>query len=72
MREVILRWERSSQKWSSQIVTGHAQSKGSLSDDGGLAPMDVDRARASGRKVAKARVASQAKVARAKMGSQKV
>ena len=43
MREVILRWERSSQKWSSQIVTGNAQSKNQYPDDGGLAPMDVDR-----------------------------
>ena len=44
MREVILRWERSSQKWSQQIVSGHmAQSKASHHDDGGQADMEVDR-----------------------------
>ncbi|OLP98193.1 hypothetical protein AK812_SmicGene19338 [Symbiodinium microadriaticum] len=48
MREVILRWERSSQKWCSQIVTGSVQFKNQPSDDGGLAPMDVDRVKASG------------------------
>ena len=43
MREVILRWERSSQKWSSQIVTGLAQGSRNTHDDGGVTPMDVDR-----------------------------
>ena len=43
MREVVLRWERSSQKWSSQIVTGVSNPKAPYHDDGGLAPMDVDR-----------------------------
>eukprot|EP00439_Symbiodinium_sp_Y106_P006968 s10135_g1.t1 len=36
MREVILRWERSSQKWSSQIVTGLAQDSRNTHDDGGV------------------------------------
>ena len=44
MREVILRWERSSQKWSQQIVSGHsAHPKVGYHDDGGQADMEVDR-----------------------------
>ena len=70
MREVILRWERSSQKWCSQIVTGSVQFKNQPSDDGGLAPMDVDRVKASG--AIKARVAFRAKVARVKTGNRRV
>ena len=37
MREVIVRWERSSQKWSSQIVSGLSSTKTFHHDDGGQA-----------------------------------
>ena len=43
MRDMILRWERSTQKWSSQIVTGGAPQKPSYDDPNGPSPMDVDR-----------------------------
>ena len=43
MREVIVRWERSSQKWSSQIVSGLSSTKTFHHDDGGQADMEIDR-----------------------------
>ena len=43
MRDMILRWERSTQKWSSEIVRGGAPQKPSYDDPNGPSPMDVDR-----------------------------
>ena len=49
MREVLLRWDRSSQKWSSQIVTGGVAHSNNSGPQDGPVPMEVDRVYSSGK-----------------------